>query len=185
MIEAKGRKIPSRLERCLLWIEMYGNSVAFYILLVIIVTGVWQLLPIPGPAFIPNGSLVGYVTLLLIGISALHGFLWWVLTRDYIKLPDKVKLSLSLSIRLVKPLHMITGMLGLGMGMVHGFVYLAAGFSWNFSIITGLVGLAALVLLTLDGIGLMVSQFLSRKAHRWIAFVFLVSVAAHLLVVLF
>ncbi|EGL82666.1 hypothetical protein CathTA2_1822 [Caldalkalibacillus thermarum TA2.A1] len=184
MIEAKGRKISPRVEKWFLWIEAYGSSIALYILIGMIIMGIWGILPFSSSGLKPSGVFVGWVAFVFILLSALHGMLWWVLTREFITLPPAVKLWLSLSIRLVKPLHMSTGMLGLGFAFLHGFSYLSAGFGWNLTTISGMIGLVTLILLTLDGIGLMMSPFLSRKVHRWIALLFLLAVLVHLVIVL-
>lgn len=182
MIEAKGPKISLRIEKFFVWIETYGSSIALYLLVGMIIVGIWEMLPIPGPGLASNFLFAGWVGLGFIFFSALHGLLWWILTRKFITLPRAVKYWLSLAIRLVRPLHMSTGMLGLGFSILHGLSYLSLGTGWTIALLSGLAALVTLIILALDGIGLMVSPFLSRKVHRWVAFFFLITVLVHLIV---
>lgn len=171
-------------EKMILRIEEVGNSVALYLLLGIIFMSAWQLSPFPGSDWSPNREAFGYAAFIFIGLTSLHGILWWVLTREFLPLTPPVKRFLSGSIRLVRPLHMMTGMVGLGLVIFHAIAFISGSASWDWAAVTGVVSLATLLLLAVDGIGLMVSPFLSRSVHRWIAFVFLVVTAIHLGMVL-
>lgn len=170
-------------EKWLLRMEGVGNSVALYLLLGIILISAWQLSPLPSPDWTPNGKAFGFAAFVFIGLTSLHGILWWVLTREFLPLTPPVKRMLSSSIRLVRPLHMMTGMVGLGLAIFHAIAFITS-WNWEWAAITGIVSLATLLLLAIDGIGLMVSPFLSRTVHRWIALLFIVVTAIHLAMVL-
>ncbi|RXT07891.1 hypothetical protein [Ammoniphilus sp. CFH 90114] len=171
-------------EKWILRFEGVGNSIALYLLLGIICLSVWQLSPLPSPDWSPSGTAFGFAALIFIGLTSLHGILWWILTREFLPLTPVIKRFLSSSIRLVRPLHMMTGMVGLGLAIFHAIAFLSLTMVWNGAAITGIIGLVTLVLLAIDGIGLMVSPFLSRAVHRWIALVFLVVTVIHLVIVL-
>lgn len=170
-------------EKMILRIEDYGNSVALYLLLGIILMSAWQLSPLPSPNWSPNGTAFGFAALIFIALTSLHGILWWVLTREFLPLTPPFKRFLSHSIRIVRPLHMMTGMAGLGLAIFHAISY-SGPWNWNWTAITGMVCLTTLLLLAIDGIGLMVSPFLSRKVHRWVALIFVIAMVVHLAIVL-
>lgn len=162
--------------------EYYGNSIALYTLLLLIAVGVWLVTPIPSPNWAVNGKMMGWASVILISVTTLHGMLWFVITRESLGLSSNVKQFLSTSIKLVKPLHMMTGMVGLGLAFIHAFAYMTFGFN-SALIISGMVALVTLLVLAIDGIGLMVTPFLSRKVHRWIAVIFLLSLVIHLAII--
>lgn len=183
MLTKNDRKLNPKLEKFFDFIERYGNSIALYLLLAIILFGVWQLTPIPSIEWTPNTIIMGWLAIFFIALTSSHALLWLILTREFLRLSSKVKLIISTSLRLVRPIHVITGIIGLGLVFLHSIHYFLFGFDWNLYTISGIVGLCTLIILALDGIGLMVSPFLSRKVHRWIAFVFVISVLTHLLIV--
>src|SRR5690606_7972293 len=156
------------------FIDEFGNSLALYTLLIMLLVGIWFASPLPSPNWAINYRMLGWIGVVFIAFSALHGLLWWLITREYWNLPARVKHFLSSAIKLVKPLHMMTGMLGLGFGILHGLSLLQT--TWNIYIYSGLIALITLFILAVDGIGLMMSPFLSRRVHRWIATVFVVSI---------
>ncbi|WP_134703366.1 hypothetical protein [Ammoniphilus sp. YIM 78166] len=178
MIQPQGK-----WEKMIFRIEELGNSVALYLLLGIIALSAWQLSPLPSPNWSPNATAFGFAALVFIALTSLHGILWWVLTRAFLPLTPPIKRFLSHSIRIVRPLHMMTGMVGLGLAIFHAISFTGL-WKWNWTAITGAISLTTLLLLAIDGIGLMVSPFLSRKVHRWIAFVFVIAIVVHLGIVL-
>lgn len=171
-------------EKMLVRIEGIGNSVALYLLLGIIAIAAWQLSPFSSPDWSPSGKAFGFAAFIFIGLTSLHGILWCVLTREFLPLSPAVKRFLSSSIRLVRPLHMMSGMVGLGLAILHAIAFISIATPWNAAAITGVLSLVTLLLLAIDGIGLMVSPLLSRTVHRWIALLFLVFTAVHLGIVL-
>lgn len=180
------RKIkPTRLTKYIDFVEEYGNSVALYIFLLLLVVGVWIALPVPSPNWVVNGKVIGWSSVLFISVTALHGLLWFILTRESLSLRAKTRYSLSMSIKFVKPLHMMTGMIGLGLAFMHGFAYLSLVSFSSIFVISGGIAILTLLILAIDGIGLMVTPFLSRKVHRWIALIFLFALAMHLSIILF
>lgn len=183
MLKLEQKYFRPKFARFFTFIDEFGNSLALYTLLVMILVGIWLASPIPSPDWTIHGGLVGWMAIVFICLSAIHGLLWWVITRELFHLPTKVKHLLSSSIKLVKPLHMMTGMLGLGFGFIHGFAFIHLTAFWNIYIISGIIALITLFILAIDGIGLMMSPFLSRKIHRWIATVFLFSVVTHLFII--
>lgn len=166
--------------------DYYGNSIALYTLLLLIAIGVWLTSPIPSPSWTVDGKMMGWASVIFISITTLHGILWFVITRQSLHLSSNVKQFLSNSIKVVKPLHMMTGMIGLGLAFIHGFAYMpymTFGVFNSALIVSGFVALVTLLILAIDGIGLMVTPFLSRKVHRWIAVTFLLSLAIHLVII--
>lgn len=164
-------------------LENYGNSVSFYILLAVIGFGIWILTPF-APDWRPSGGLFGIIALVFAGLTMVHGILWFIITREYFKIPKKTKAAIASAIRLVRPLHMMTGMFALGLVLIHGYAYIKTGFGWTPRYATGIAALVVLAVLAIDGIGLMVTPFLSRVIHRWVAAFFVVVLAAHLWLVL-
>lgn len=173
----------SKLAKYIDFFEEYGNSIALYVFLILLGIGIWIVSPIPSPNWNVNGKVVGWASVFFVFITTLHGILWFIITRESLKLSSKTKKFLSTSIKIVKPLHMNTGMIGLGLAFMHGFAYLSVTSFQNIYIVSGLTALLSLLILTIDGIGLMVSPFLSRKVHRWIAVVFLLSLIVHLSII--
>lgn len=163
--------------------EQYGNSIALYTLLLLIMIGIWLVSPIPSPNWSVNGKAMGWASVILISVTSLHGLLWFIITRQSLNLSSRSKQFLSSSIKVVKPLHMMTGMVGLGLAFIHGFAYMTFGVYNSVLIGSGIVAIVTLLVLAIDGIGLMVTPFLSRKVHRWIAFTFLVSLIVHLIII--
>lgn len=173
----------TQLDRFLERVETIGNSISFYLLLLIIGMGILIFTPL-APDWRPDGKTFGLVALVLGILTMVHGVLWFVLTRKYLKLPKKARAGLAATVRVLRPLHMMTGMLALGIVLIHAYAFLKTGYGWNRNSITGLVTLLILSLLAVDGIGLMASPFLSRILHRWIALVFIIALAVHLWFVL-
>lgn len=169
------RKYDRVIER----FENIGNSVTFYLLLLILLMGLWILTPF-GPDWRPNGATFGILGIVLVVLSSVHGALWWLITRQYLHLPKKVRATIATAIRFLRPLHMMTGMLALGIVLIHGYSFLKIGYGWNQLSITGLISLVVLLILAIDGIGLMASPLLSRIVHRWVAAGFLIVLAVHL-----
>src|SRR5690606_34116427 len=124
------------------FIDEFGNSLALYTLLLMIILGIWFASPLPSPDWLINPHVLGWLSVAFISFSALHGILWWLITREFWNLPTKAKHFLSSSIKLVKPLHMMTGMLGLGLGFIHGFTLIQV--YWNIYVISGLIALITL-----------------------------------------
>ncbi|MEB3101033.1 hypothetical protein [Ferviditalea candida] len=177
-------KWNEKMERTVIKLENYGNSIALYILLISLMASILSL-SLPTFDWSPNQKAFGVFALFFIGLSALHGVMWWILTREFLKLSPEIKRFLSSAIRLVRPVHMMTGMLGLGLVLLHGLSFITGnGFDWNGVTATGTLAFVALFLLALDGIGLMMSPFLSRAIHRWIAGSFLAFLVVHLWIVL-
>lgn len=177
-------KWDEKMERTVVKLENYGNSIALYILLISLMVSILSL-SLPSFDWSPNQKVFGIVALFFIGLSALHGVFWWVLTREFLKLSPSIKRFLSSTIRLVRPLHMMMGMLGLGLVLLHGLSLVTGNrFYWNGITVTGTIAFVTLLLLAFDGIGLMMSPFLSRTVHRWIAGIFLVFLVVHLWIVL-
>lgn len=174
---------PPRLIKFVNFVEQYGNSFALYTLLLLVAIGLWLVSPIPSPNWTVNGKMMGWASVILISVTSLHGLLWFVITRQSLNLSSNVKQFLSSSIKIVKPLHMMTGMVGLGLAFIHGFAYMTFGAFGSVLLASGIVALVTLLILAIDGIGLMVTPFLSRKVHRWIAVTFLFSLAIHLIII--
>lgn len=173
---------PPKLMKLVNFAEVYGNSIALYLLLLLISVGVWLVSPIPSPNWAVDSKMMGWASVVLISVTTLHGLLWFIITRQSLPLSSNVKHFLASSIKVVKPLHMMTGMIGLGLAFIHGFAYIGAGFN-SVLVISGMVALITLLILAIDGIGLMVTPFLSRKVHRWIALTFLLSLIIHLVII--
>ncbi|MCT8136510.1 hypothetical protein H1D32_01260 [Anaerobacillus sp. CMMVII] len=163
--------------------DEYGNSIALYTLLILVALGVWLVSPIPSPSWSVNGAMMGWASVILVSVTSLHGLLWFVITRQSLNLSSNAKQFLSSSIKVVKPLHMMTGMVGLGLAFIHGFAYMTFGAFGSVLIASGIVALVTLLILAIDGIGLMMTPFLSRQVHRWIAVTFLVSLVIHLIII--
>lgn len=169
----------TRADRFLERFETIGNSVSFYLLLLIIGLGIWILTPL-APNWRPDGKVFGLAGLVFTAITVIHGVLWFLLARESLKIPKKIRAVLAAAIRYLRPLHMMTGLLTLGMALIHAYAFLKTGYGWNRNSITGLATLVMLALLALDGIGLMASPFLSRIVHRAIALGFAAALAVHL-----
>lgn len=174
---------PPKYMKLIHFADYYGNSIALYTLLLLISVGVWLVSPIPSPGWAVNGKMMGWASVILISITTLHGILWFTITRQSLNLSTDVKQFLSNSIKVVKPLHMMTGMVGLGLAFIHGFAYMTLDVFHSGLIVSGIVALVTLIILAIDGIGLMVTPFLSRKIHRWIAVTFLISLVIHLAII--
>lgn len=174
---------PPRLMKFVNLVDEYGNSIALYTLLLLMAIGIWLTTPIPSPNWTVNGKVMGWASVVLASITSLHGLLWFIITRQALNLPSNVKHFLSSSIKLVKPLHMMTGMISLGLAFIHASVYFSVGLIYNPLVVSGIVAIVTLLILAIDGIGLMVTPFLSRKVHRWIALTFLVSLVVHLVII--
>jgi hypothetical protein len=159
--------------------ENIGNSVSFYLLLLVIGFGIWILTPF-APDWRPNGSTFGLIAIIFAGLTVLHGLLWLLITRESLKLPKKVRASTATAIRFIRPLHMMTGMLALGIVLIHAYAYLKRGLGWESDSVTGLLALIVLGILALDGIGLMANPLLSRLVHRWVAVLFVAALTVHL-----
>lgn len=163
--------------------ENIGNSISFYLLLLIIGLGIWILTPFASD-WRPDGSIFGLIAIVLGGLTMLHGLLWLLITRESLKLPKKLRASIATAIRFIRPLHTMTGMLALGIVLIHGYAYLKTGYGWNSDSITGIITLIILIVLALDGIGLMANPLLSRLVHRFVAATFVLALAVHLWLVL-
>jgi hypothetical protein len=174
---------PPKLVKMVNFVDTYGNSLALYTLLLLITIGIWLVSPIPSPNWTVNGKMMGWASVVMISVTSLHGLLWVIITRQSLNLSSNTKQFLSGSIKVVKPLHMMTGMIGLGLAFIHGFAYMTFGVFNSVLIASGIVALATLLILAIDGIGLMVTPFLSRKVHRWIALTFLISLIIHLVII--
>ncbi|HJV47279.1 MAG TPA: hypothetical protein VJ824_16295, partial [Bacillota bacterium] len=161
--------------------ESYGNSIALYIFLVMAVVSIWSVSPLPGPKFYNYKDGLGATALIFVGITVLHGLLWWILTREFLPLKPVAKRTISGTIRLIRPLHIMTGFFALGFVFLHAIAYFKSDFNWEYHTMTGIIALITFLILALDGIGLMVSPFLSRKIHRFIALAFICSLVIHLL----
>ncbi|BCJ86379.1 hypothetical protein [Effusibacillus dendaii] len=173
----------TRLDRFLARFETIGNSISFYILLLIVILGIWILTPF-APDWRPNGKVFGITAMVFAIFTMLHGILWFFLTRDYIKMPKKARASLTMTVRILRPLHMMSGLFALGIVLIHAYAFVKTGYGWNRYSISGALSLLTLSILAIDGIGLMSSPFLSRVVHRWIAVLFTALLAIHLWYVL-
>lgn len=174
---------PPRYMKIVNFADVYGNSIALYMLLFLISIGIWLVSPVPSPNWTVNGKVMGWASVIFISITTLHGILWFVITRQALNLSTSTKQFLSSSIKVVKPMHMMTGMIGLGLGFIHGFAYMSIASFSPVLVGSGIVAIVTLLILAIDGIGLMVTPFLSRQVHRWIALTFLVSLIIHLVIV--
>lgn len=159
--------------------ENIGNSVSFYLLLLAIGFGIWILTPF-APDWRPDGTIFGLIAIIFAGLTMLHGLLWLLITRESLKLPKNVRAAIATAIRFIRPLHMMTGMLALGVVLIHAYAYLNSGLGWKPNSVTGLLALIVLGILALDGIGLMASPLLSRLVHRWLAALFVAALTVHL-----
>ncbi|UTR10284.1 hypothetical protein MM300_20795 [Evansella sp. LMS18] len=174
---------PPKYMKLVHFADYYGNSIALYTLLLLIAAGVWLVSPIPSPGWTVSGKILGWASLVLISITTLHGILWFVITRQSLPLSSSTKQFLANSIKIVRPLHIMTGTVGFGLAFIHGAAYMNVTEFHSGLIASGIVALVTLLILAMDGLGLMVSPFLSRKVHRWIAVTFLVSLVIHLAII--
>lgn len=174
---------PPKLLKFVNFVDVYGNSLALYTFLFLLLIGIWLVSPIPSPNWAVNGKMMGWASVILVSVTSLHGILWFVITRQSLNLNSSTKQFLSSSIKIVRPLHMMTGMVGLGLAFIHGFAYMTFGAFGSVLIASGIVALITLLILAIDGIGLMVTPLLSRQVHRWIAVTFLCSLVIHLIII--
>ena len=174
---------PPKLVKFVNFVDVYGNSLALYTFLILLSIGIWLVSPIPSPNWAVNGKMMGWTSVILVSVTSIHGLLWFVITRQSLNLSSSKKQFLASSIKIVKPLHMMTGMVGLGLAFIHGFAYMTFGAFGSVLVASGIVALITLLILAIDGIGLMVTPFLSRQVHRWIAVTFLLSLVLHLIII--
>ncbi|WP_134701641.1 hypothetical protein [Ammoniphilus sp. YIM 78166] len=175
-------KSQGNIERFLNRWELIGASVSLYLLIGIILLAAWQFTV--SPEWLIHHQIFGWLCFLFIAITSIHGIMWGMLIQTFIIFPVSVKRFLSNSIRMVRPLHMMTGLLGLGLAILHGLPYLNATLSFDLITTSGILAFVMLIILALDGIGLMVSPFLNRKTHRWVAIFFLICLFTHLYFIL-
>ncbi|GAX89952.1 hypothetical protein [Effusibacillus lacus] len=173
----------TRVDQFLERFETIGNSISFYLLLLVIGLGIWILTPL-APEWKPDARAFGLAALILAGLTMIHGALWFVLTRDSFRLPKRVRAVLATAIRFLRPLHFMTGLVALGIVLIHAYAFLKSDYVWDRFSITGLIAMIILFILAIDGIGLIASPLLSRIVHRWIALGFVIALAVHLWMVL-